>query len=593
MPTFRPLTEIPISLLTANSTQASGYVLRAYLTGTTTPTALYADENGTPAGTSVTLDARGEPTTIKRIWIDTAVNYKTRYETAAGVEVWTVDPVYGSPRGDASDMAVTATGTSVPRPLDDRFSDIISVLDNVPQQYRAGIRSRAYTYDAGPVINQTIAAMDGGIVWLARGGWRHNGKISCNKSNVTIRGDGTDATFLKPYNITTTALEVNNGSWNDSTKVYSSTGTSIGSTRVMDLTLLGAETTSCTAVVFARATLGCELSNVKINRFSVGARFYGAWYSRCNGVIFENNDVNCYADYETNDFQFLNCKFISNPAAQSLLHLEFQGNGTCRGVSLIGCSFDGMPQSFGCYFKGVNSLSFSGSTYAEVYASDGVKTGNFFRFGTGCVGVDFSNVNMIAGAGYSGTWVQCGLSAGNGANTMVIDKCFQYNAGANTSVAVDTTHGLNIAFGVNRFEKSIVIPDVAAIVPTVASTAYIPAKSGTDEIKVPICITKSTASIPVTRIRLKVLTAGTTTATQYMRIQKTDGTVLINFPMPTTLNINATFDLTDISADGYVTTTGKTAINSALATGTQLEAYTYKVGASHNWPDFSVLVEQL
>lgn len=129
MPTYRPLTDIPISLFTNSSTQASGYVLRAYLTGLSTPTPLYSDAAGTEAGTSVELDARGEFTTIKRVWIDTAINYKLRYETDEGVEVWTVDPVYGSPRGDASSLDVTATSTTNSRPLSERFADLRSIED--------------------------------------------------------------------------------------------------------------------------------------------------------------------------------------------------------------------------------------------------------------------------------------------------------------------------------------------------------------------------------------------------------------------------------------------------------------------------------
>lgn len=91
---YRPLTDIPISLLTASSTMASGYVLRAYLTGTTTPATIYSDANGTTAGTSITLDARGEPTTIKRIWLDRSVRYKFVLETDGGAAVWTADPVF-------------------------------------------------------------------------------------------------------------------------------------------------------------------------------------------------------------------------------------------------------------------------------------------------------------------------------------------------------------------------------------------------------------------------------------------------------------------------------------------------------------------
>ena len=119
MATYRPLTDIPISLFTNSSTQASGYVLKAYITNTTTPTAMYSDANGTSAGTSVTLDARGEPTTIKRIWLNTAVNYKLVLETNLAAVVWTADPGYGG----VGNQSVTATGTDSSRPIADYFGD--------------------------------------------------------------------------------------------------------------------------------------------------------------------------------------------------------------------------------------------------------------------------------------------------------------------------------------------------------------------------------------------------------------------------------------------------------------------------------------
>ena len=121
---YRPLTDIPLSLFGNSSTMLTGGVLRAYVTGTPDPATLYSDANGTSAGTSVTLDARGEPTTIKRIWLDTAVTYKLTLEDADGNVLWTADPVYGSPRGDASNLAVTATGSLISASLSDRFARV-------------------------------------------------------------------------------------------------------------------------------------------------------------------------------------------------------------------------------------------------------------------------------------------------------------------------------------------------------------------------------------------------------------------------------------------------------------------------------------
>lgn len=122
---YRPLTDIPISLLTASSTMASGYVLKAYLTNTTTPATLYSDASGTSAGTSITLDARGEPTTIKRVWLDTAVNYKLVLETDGGAVVWTADPVYGVVAGT---FLQSGTG-AVEREANAKMGETPSILD--------------------------------------------------------------------------------------------------------------------------------------------------------------------------------------------------------------------------------------------------------------------------------------------------------------------------------------------------------------------------------------------------------------------------------------------------------------------------------
>lgn len=105
---YRPLTDIPLSLFGNSSTMLTGGVLRAYVTGTSTPATLYSDADGASAGTSVTLDARGEPTTIKRIWLDTAVTYKLTLEDADGNVLWTADPIYGT--WPADELSVTSYG---------------------------------------------------------------------------------------------------------------------------------------------------------------------------------------------------------------------------------------------------------------------------------------------------------------------------------------------------------------------------------------------------------------------------------------------------------------------------------------------------
>lgn len=71
----------------------AGGTLSAYVAGTSTPTNMFSDNAGTVAGTSVTLDSRGEPTTIKLIWLDTAVNYKFILKDSSNTTIWTEDNI--------------------------------------------------------------------------------------------------------------------------------------------------------------------------------------------------------------------------------------------------------------------------------------------------------------------------------------------------------------------------------------------------------------------------------------------------------------------------------------------------------------------
>lgn len=73
-----------------------GGTLNAYVAGTSTPTNMFADNAGTVAGTSVTLDSRGEPTTIKLIWLDDTVTYKFILKDSTGSTIWTEDNIVPS-----------------------------------------------------------------------------------------------------------------------------------------------------------------------------------------------------------------------------------------------------------------------------------------------------------------------------------------------------------------------------------------------------------------------------------------------------------------------------------------------------------------
>lgn len=442
-------------------------------------------------------------------------------------------------------------------------------------------------------INKTLSAVPAnkrGEVVLPAGEIMFTDMISVNRSNITVRGCGNRVTHLVPRGITQkAALEVNNGSWDYTTNTYTYGGVSIGHVILKDFSMDGDATTSTTGIVFARATLGCRLENLTIENFSVNHRAYGSWYARMQNVILANGSVNMYMDYATNDWSAIACEFICGPKTN--IHFESQGNGTNIAVSFVSCSFDGLPQQSGCYFKGIYNLSFSGSTYAEVYPTDLNLSAPFFLFGKTSVGVDFSGVHMIAGTGYAGTFVTCGTGNDFGVNTMKIDACFLYKSGENTCNAVDTQFGTNVEFGTNRFEAPLIINNQQTVVSSAQTSTFVPSLPGTSEMKIPIAVIRKTYSIPILRISVKFLTNASITGSQRIRIVDQQDNVIIDYPFTGTINAGTTINLTDIASDGYVTTTGKAAINSVKPKGMTLNLWTYKVGASSDWPMMSVIVE--
>lgn len=160
---YRPLTDIPLSLFGNSSTMLTGGVLRAYVTGTSTPATLYSDADGTSAGTSITLDARGEPTTIKRVWLDTTIAYKLTLEDADGNVLWTADPVtgYGAYSDQYSVVKYGAVGDGV---ADDTAA--------------------------------FVAALTAGPVYVPAGTFRITSSIVL-PSNAKIRGEGVNKSIIQ------------------------------------------------------------------------------------------------------------------------------------------------------------------------------------------------------------------------------------------------------------------------------------------------------------------------------------------------------------------------------------------------------------
>jgi len=425
--------------------------------------------------------------------------------------------------------------------------------------------------DSTAAIQAAIDSITTGIVYLPAGSYKITNTVSANKSSINIVGAGTDATYLVATAALDglTAIEINNGSWNDATNTYTSSGTSIGSSSIQDLTLNGAATSGSTGIVFARATKQCHLTRVKVVQFDVGARMYGAWYSKVNQCTFEANDIGMYADYETNDFVLFETEFTDSVTG----HLEFQGNGTCRRVTISGGSFDSMPISWAAYFKTVQGLTIR-DTYCEVYADPPTPSASFFQFGLNCSSVTIADNLFIAPSdtSYTGTFLDLGIAPATGVYYATITGNQQYQASACTFI--DTTHAENVLIGNNQSDADSVIA-IDEIIPSYEDTLSFPALATTTESRLTVCHTKKPFDIP--RVTITFDTSAALGTTELRIIRQDTNTVVLNHVLGN-VTAYAPIDAGSIAA---------------MVPGVALQAYTYKSGGSVNWPACSVTIEQV
>lgn len=88
-----------------DGTLLSGGTLEFYIAGTSTPTPFYIDSAATLGGTSVTLNARGEPEVSGNaviIWLSSDVNYKVVAKNALGGTEWTQDNLAAANAGGSA-----------------------------------------------------------------------------------------------------------------------------------------------------------------------------------------------------------------------------------------------------------------------------------------------------------------------------------------------------------------------------------------------------------------------------------------------------------------------------------------------------------
>ena len=207
---YSPLTKLPQQFFDNLGDPLSGGTLESYVAGTTTPTNMFSDDAGTVAGTSVTLDSRGEPTTIKQIWLDDTVTYKFILKDSSGSTIWTVDDVPADPsKGIAASITIADaggyyTGTTVEaalqeaavytqdgtgaitRTVDARLKEVASALDY-------GVTGDGSANDSPNFAFANTAVSTRGKTILVPGG--KTIKLSSNTSlsagNVLLLGPGS------------------------------------------------------------------------------------------------------------------------------------------------------------------------------------------------------------------------------------------------------------------------------------------------------------------------------------------------------------------------------------------------------------------
>lgn len=187
---YRVATPEPPQFIDASGNPISGGTVEFYLTGTTTPTPVYSDSIGTPLGTSVTLNARGEPQsaggTAVNIYYDEAVIYKLIRKDADGVPVApTQDPFSFS----LSSAGVAATGTLTSLSLANHFAMRITL-----KHFGATANGVADDTTAMTTALSTLGANS--TIRLTDGTYLFTSEILVSNDRVNIVGDGVHATTI-------------------------------------------------------------------------------------------------------------------------------------------------------------------------------------------------------------------------------------------------------------------------------------------------------------------------------------------------------------------------------------------------------------
>src|SRR4051812_36702764 len=93
---YYPATSFVPQFFSDSGVPLAGGAIAARIADSSAPTPMYIDGAGTSAGTSITLNARGEPQVSGNtvvIWLDSAISYKFILSDASAISKWTIDNI--------------------------------------------------------------------------------------------------------------------------------------------------------------------------------------------------------------------------------------------------------------------------------------------------------------------------------------------------------------------------------------------------------------------------------------------------------------------------------------------------------------------
>lgn len=175
MATYYPSSVFPVQFVNPDTgALAENFTIEAYIAGTSTPTNMYTDKDGTSAGSTITLNAGGWPQvsgSIVVIWLDFSVSYKFIFKDAASNTEWTIDNLSKfSTYNNTSLITHTQDGTDylLSTYLDNRHIVYASDHNAVADVVELGNSAITGT-DASAEIQAAIEAARGGICKLDPG----------------------------------------------------------------------------------------------------------------------------------------------------------------------------------------------------------------------------------------------------------------------------------------------------------------------------------------------------------------------------------------------------------------------------------------